>query len=87
MNTTQQGQENQQTNRHVAMTLAQRLKRVFTIDVERCLVCGGKARIIAAIEDKALIDKILTHLNNKASCAQSAPLPQVRAPPEPSLFS
>lgn len=69
------------------MTWAQRLKRVFNIDVERCRACGGKARVIAAIEDKALIDKILTHLNTKTSCAQTAPLPQVRAPPEPGLFS
>jgi ribosomal protein S27E len=86
-NTTQQGRENEQTNRHVAMTWAQRLKRVFNIDVERCRVCGGKARVIAAIEDKAVIDKILTHLENKASCAQTAPLPQVRAPPEAGLFT
>jgi hypothetical protein len=69
------------------MTWAQRLKRVFNIDVERCRVCGGKARVIAAIEDKAVIDKILTHLENKASCAQTAPLPQVRAPPEAGLFT
>lgn len=74
------------------MNWAQRLKRVFNIDVERCRVCGGKARIIAetsdrAIEDKAVIYKILTHLENKASCAQTAPLPQVRAPPEAGLFT
>ena len=85
-NTTQQGQENEQTNRHVAMTWSQRLKRVFNIDVERCRVCGGKARVIAAIEDKAIIDKILAHLRNKASSARTAPLPQVRAPPVADLF-
>ena len=26
---------------HVAMTFAQRLKRVFNIDVETCRICGG----------------------------------------------
>jgi hypothetical protein len=30
--------------RHVAMTWAQRLKRVFNIDVETCRACGGSAR-------------------------------------------
>ena len=74
-------------NRHVAMTWAQRLKRVFDIDLQRCRLCGGNARVIAAIEDKAIIDKILTHLDNKRPCAQTAPLPQVRAPPAADLFS
>jgi len=86
-NTAQEDKEETGTNRHVAMTWAQRLKRVFNIDIERCRVCGGKARVIAAIEDKAVIDKILTHLDNQASCAQTAPLPQVRAPPVADLFS
>ena len=35
------------------------------IDAVRCRVCDGKARVIAAIEDKAIIDKILAHLQNK----------------------
>ncbi|MFK7862541.1 MAG: hypothetical protein AB8B64_27285 [Granulosicoccus sp.] len=42
--------------------------------------------MIAAIEDKALIHKILAQRDNKLPCAQ-APLPQVRAPPEPGLSS
>jgi len=42
----------------VALKVDERLKRVFNIDVERCRVCGAKARVIAAIEDKAIIDKI-----------------------------
>jgi len=33
--------------RHVEMTWAQRLKRVFNIDVETCRVCGGHAKVIA----------------------------------------
>ncbi|HIG43957.1 MAG TPA: hypothetical protein EYQ14_26015 [Gammaproteobacteria bacterium] len=32
-----------------AMTWAQRLKRVFNIDVETCSECGGDVRIIASI--------------------------------------
>ncbi len=38
------------------------LKRVFQIDVEHCPHCCGKLKIIAAIEDPALIVAILTHL-------------------------
>jgi len=31
------------------MTWAQRLKRVFRIDIETCEYCGGAVRIIAGI--------------------------------------
>lgn len=48
--------------RHAAMTWAQRLKRVFNIDIEVCGLCGGSVRIIACIEDQGIIDQILTHL-------------------------
>ena len=41
--------------------LAQRLKRVFSIEIEKCEKCGGKARIIASIEDPDVIEKILKH--------------------------
>ena len=43
------------------MSWARLLKRVFDLDVERC-VCGGKLKIIAAIEEPAVIERILTHL-------------------------
>ncbi len=45
-----------------AMTWAQRLKRVFAIDIEKCEKCGGKLKVIASIEDPDVISKILTHL-------------------------
>ena len=48
--------------RRAGMSWAQRLKRVFRIDVETCQACGGAMKIIASIEDPALIGKILTHL-------------------------
>jgi hypothetical protein len=44
--------------RHKAMTWAQRLKRVFNIDVSICPRCGGEAKVIASIEDQPIIDKI-----------------------------
>jgi len=44
--------------RRASMTWAQRLKRVFGIDIETCLACGGAVRIIACIEDPVVIEKI-----------------------------
>jgi hypothetical protein len=43
---------------HRAMTWAQRLKRVFNIDVSTCPKRGGEARVIACIEDPVVIDKM-----------------------------
>jgi hypothetical protein len=47
------------------MSWARLLKRVFDFDVERC-VRGGKLRTIAAIEEPAVIERILTHLGLSA---------------------
>tara|TARA_B110000444_G_C18642293_1_gene502056 strand:+ start:638 stop:781 length:144 start_codon:yes stop_codon:yes gene_type:complete len=44
------------------MTWAQRLKRVFSIDIEKCEKCAGPIQIIACIEDPDVIHKILKHL-------------------------
>jgi hypothetical protein len=41
---------------------ARLLKRVFDIDIEHCLHCGGTLKIITAIEDPAVIARILAHL-------------------------
>jgi hypothetical protein len=38
---------------------------VFDFDIERC-DCGGKLKIIAAIEEPAVIERILTHLGLSA---------------------
>lgn len=67
---------------HAAMTWAQRLKRVFNIDIEICEKCQGPVRIIACIEDPATIWKILEHLTNKASDDSQVRLPPERAPPQ-----
>ncbi len=48
-------------------------KRVFCIEIEICLCCGGQLKIIAAIEDPPVIRKILTHLG-------LSPHPPPRAP-------
>ena len=67
--------------RRAAMTWAQRLKRVFNIDIETCRECGGAVKVIACIEDPGVIEKILTHLNEKAASTQTGRLPESRAPP------
>ena len=40
-------------DRQRAMSWAQRLKRVFAIDIETCRQCGGHLRVIASIEAPA----------------------------------
>ena len=52
--------------RRAAMSWAQRLKRVFGIDIEVCPVCGGAMRIIACIKDPEVIEKILRHLDTQS---------------------
>ena len=44
------------------MTGAQRLKRVFAIDIDTCRRCGGTLRAIASIEEPQVIEPILDHL-------------------------
>ena len=68
--------------RRAGMSWAQRLKRVFEIDIETCAACGGALRIIACIEDPVVIEKILTHLDAKAAAGQASRPPPCRAPPE-----
>jgi hypothetical protein len=72
--------------RHVAMTWMQRLKRVFNIDIETCERCKGQVKIIACIEDPAIIERILAHLNGKAHSTDPVILPEGRAPPQARLF-
>jgi len=72
--------------RHVAMTWMQRLKRVFNIDIETCERCKGQVKIIACIEDPAIIERILAHLNGKARSTDPVILPEGRAPPQARLF-
>jgi len=59
------------------MSWARLLKRVFDLDVERCGQCGGKMRIITAIEEPAVIERILTHLGLSAQPPPRAPARRV----------
>ena len=69
-----------------SMSWAQRLKRVFNIDVEVCEYCGGTTKVLACIEDPAVIKKILEHLD-KATTRQPKRRPPSRAPPQTHLFN
>ena len=77
------------------MTWAQRLKRVFSVDIEVCGRCGGSLKVIVGapnrcIEDQDIIDRILAHLREKEQEAPARPLlvPPTRAPPATlSLFA
>ena len=73
--------------RHQAMTWAQRLKRVFNIDVSICPKCEGEAKVIASIEDEAVIEKILQHLQAKGALPPAPDLlPATRASPTSDWF-
>ena len=70
------------------MTWAQRLKRVFNIDVSICPKCGSEARVIACIEEQAVIDKILEHRMKKGALPPpSELLPATRASPDSDWFA
>ncbi len=74
--------------RHKAMTWSQRLKRVFNIDVSICEKCGGEAKVIACIEDQAVIGKILKHLQSKGALLPPTELlPETRASPTSDWFA
>jgi hypothetical protein len=57
-----QGGEPSDTDRQRSLTWAQRLKRLFAIDIETCWRCGGQLKVIASIEDPPVIERILAHL-------------------------
>ena len=66
------------------MTWAQRLRRVFNIDITECEKCQRhNVSIIACITDIHVIQKILAHLDKKYPTSKQAPLlPPLRAPPD-----
>jgi hypothetical protein len=72
--------------KRVAMTWAQRLKRVFAIEIETCRRCGGKLEVIASIEDAALIERILAHRRERGEEPMPTASLGARAPPQASLF-
>lgn len=61
-----------------AASVGRRSWRTFGIDVLACPRCGGRLRLIALIEQAAVIDRILRHLGVPTEIP--APRP-ARAPP------
>ena len=61
------------------MSWARLLKRVFDLDLERCPNCGaGELKIIAAILQRPVIEKILTHLGLQPQPPPRAPAREAR---------
>jgi len=79
-------QDKTPAERHASMTWMQRLKRVFNIEIETCERCAGQVKIIACIEDPAVIERILAHLKSKAPSAELALVPEGRGSPQARLF-
>jgi len=67
--------------RPVRLSWAKLLKRVLEIDMAHCPNCGGQLKIIAAILEQPVIEKILTHLGLQARAPPRAPArgPQLQA--------
>jgi Putative transposase len=60
-------------HRPVRASWTRLLKRVFDLDLEHCPNCGGELKIIAAILERPVIEKILTHLGLQARAPPRAP--------------
>ncbi len=73
--------------KHVAMSWAQRLKRVFAIEIETCARCQGRLRVIASIEEPEVIARILAHRERSQDMAEPEHWPMAaRAPPRQGLL-
>jgi hypothetical protein len=69
----------------VRSTWARLIHKVYEVDPLECPRCKGPMRVIALIEDKAVIRKILTHLGLwvPQTTAGSGPAPPAADPPRP----
>ena len=61
---------------------AKLLKRVFDIDISKCITCQGQVKVIAAVQEPGIMAKILEHLKIAVKPPFIAP---ARAPPQGSL--
>lgn len=71
-------QDRTPAEQQAAIRWAQRLKRIFKVDVETCPNRGGSVKVIASIEDPPIIERILRHLAGKDLPGL---WPERRAPP------
>ena len=68
------------------MSWARRLKRVFGIEIEQCVRCGGRLKVIASIEEPELIERILAHRREQGGEETLTVALGARAPPQAPLF-
>jgi len=68
-------------HRSVRLSWAKLLKRLFEIDLEQCPYGGGGLKVIAAILEQPVIEKVLTHLRLQSRAPPRAPArgPQLQA--------
>jgi len=59
--------------RPLRLSWAKLLKRVLETDMAHCPNCGGHLKIIAAIMEQPVIEKIPTHLGLQARAPPRAP--------------
>ena len=71
--------EPKQQKKSYSMGWAKILKRVFDIDIQTCLKCGGQIKIISAIHNQQVIKRILSHLGENSTVPELSP---PRGPPE-----
>lgn len=57
--------------RHFAW--ADLLRRIFLFDILACADCGGRLRLVATIQEPAVVEKILLHLGLPVDARSPAP--------------
>ena len=60
--------------------------RVFGIEIEQCVRCGGRLKVIASIEEPELIERILAHRREQDGEETPTVALGARAPPQAPLF-
>jgi hypothetical protein len=60
-------------HRPVRVSSARLPERAFELDLEHCPNCGGELKIIAAILEQPVIEKILEHLGLQARAPPRSP--------------
>jgi hypothetical protein len=52
----------------IRLNWARRLKRVFGIEIEQCVRCGGRLKVIASIEEPEIIERIRAPVKPARCC-------------------
>ncbi len=70
----------------MALTWAQRLKRICGIEIETSPACGGTLRIVACINDPVVIKEIVFHVDTKDACSAPSRMPPLGRHRRPICF-